>query len=148
MYDIPLQELKTKWQLYSLHIVKLLWSWLFQMGSHYRHLSANAWSPLTDGFKWGVHCQICQFLSAMGICALCYVYISERYFVLLCVLVLVERKRERSEMVKCSPYEIPQFFVLPQYIHIHIYAVVVAVFKASVLDWWRVHLPAIYTYAM
>ena len=37
------------------------------MGSHYRHLSANAWSPEKDSFKWGVHCQICQFLSTMSI---------------------------------------------------------------------------------
>ena len=51
----------------ALHIVKLLWSWQFWMGSHYRHLSANAWSPVTESFKWGVHCQICQFLFTMSI---------------------------------------------------------------------------------
>ena len=36
------------------HNVKLLWRWLFQMGSHYRHGSANTWSAVTDSFMWGV----------------------------------------------------------------------------------------------
>ena len=36
------------------HNVKLLWRWLFQMGSHYRHRSANNWSAVNDSFKWGV----------------------------------------------------------------------------------------------
>ena len=29
--------------------------WLFQMGSHYRHVSPNQWSDVHDSFKWGGH---------------------------------------------------------------------------------------------
>ena len=36
------------------HNVKLLWRWLFRMGSHCKHRSANTWSAVNDSFKWGV----------------------------------------------------------------------------------------------
>ena len=37
------------------HNVKLLWRWLFWMGSHFRHCLANSWPAVTDSFNWGVY---------------------------------------------------------------------------------------------
>ena len=35
------------------HNVKLLWIWLFWMGSHFRHWSTNSWPAVTDSFNCG-----------------------------------------------------------------------------------------------
>ena len=51
-------------------------------------ISRNLWFQMGGGSI----ARYANFLSPMGICALCYIYISERYFVLLCVS--VERERD------------------------------------------------------
>ena len=118
----------------ALHIVKLLWSWLFQKGSHYRHLSANVWSPVTDSFKWGgVHCQICQFfLSTMSI------HLPAIYM----------HCPRSSSGCRCMPGLYAQLteedLCLIAFCYANIFGVVV--FKASILDYQGVvvHLPARY----
>ena len=77
------------------------------MGSHYRHLSANAWSPVTDGFKWGPLPDLPIFIYYGYLCIVLYIYIYIYIYIyyiyiyiyiwkVFCVIVCIGRERERE----------------------------------------------------
>ena len=127
----------------ALHIGKLLWSWLFRMGSRYRHLSANAWSPVTDSFKLGGPLPDLPIFIYYGyMCIVLYIYIY--IWKVICVIVCIGRERDlkwwNALYVKFSS------FLYCHDIYTHIYAVGIVVFKASVLDWEGPSVCDIYIY--
>ena len=123
----------------ALHIVKLLWSWLFQMGSHCRHLSANAWSPVTDSFKWGGPLQDLPIFIYYGYPSAFYICIVLDLAVGVVVLHIY---MQCSSMQGLYAWLTGEDLCLIAFCYANIFGI--GGFNASMLDWVGVHLPFSY----